>query len=351
MPKRIPRGPQPRVPKTAATTRVPVKRVAKLTDRVSTGLDLWDSASEATTTGDDHQNHAKILRRQQWVQQASAFTISLIKNSVLGAIVFETYCAVIAKSEEWITTRSNSSSRMIDKEQPQPSNFEKAYPQDMFETTPVVAHFVAGAMAGTVQGVGGIVWDAMAWTLYAARKGELLPWASSWAATKTMTTETWTPHLRSIGQHTLAQATLFGSYESLKRLFLWNMRDDDVLEEEKSDNNYNENTGSNNQRKQQPPLERSRAIFSSIPQQRLEYFTGVAIAGGLAGQCQHVMSHVMEQQQPFAASSRPTGWWWPWAALLPTARSTIWAFPPSAIAFLAFEYGKESIADLVDDED
>ena len=166
-----------------------------------------------------------------------------------------------------------------------------------------------------------------------------------------MTTETWTPHLRSIGQHTLAQATLFGSYESLKRLFLWNMRDDDVLEEEKSDNNYNENTGSNNQRKQQPPLERSRAIFSSIPQQRLEYFTGVAIAGGLAGQCQHVMSHVMEQQQPFAASSRPTGWWLPWAALLPTARSTIWAFPPSAIAFLAFEYGKESIADLVDDED
>jgi hypothetical protein len=84
-------------------------------------------------------------------------------------------------------------------------------------------------------------------------------------------------------------------------------------------------------------------------------FATIAVAGGLAGQCQHVVGHLSERWLGLAvvdvaaaatanlpASSSPSSlrrlvlsssFW-------PTWRSTALTFPLSAVGFLAFEYGK-----------
>ena len=84
-------------------------------------------------------------------------------------------------------------------------------------------------------------------------------------------------------------------------------------------------------------------------------FATVAVAGGLAGQCQHVAGHLSERWLGLAAVDvaaaatanlpassspsslrrlvmSPSSW--------PTWRSTALSFPLSAVGFLAFEYGK-----------
>jgi hypothetical protein len=72
-------------------------------------------------------------------------------------------------------------------------------------------------------------------------------------------------------------------------------------------------------------------------------FATVAVAGGLAGQCQHVAGHLSERWLGLAAEESPpsslrrlvmspSSW--------PTWRSTALTFPLSAVGFLAFEYGK-----------
>ena len=69
--------------------------------------------------------------------------------------------------------------------------------------------------------------------------------------------------------------------------------------------------------------------------------------GGLAGQFEHVTSHISEQCFSLVDETKNS------SSLLrrlklaswPTWRSTMVAFPPSAIGFLAFEYGKMMMAD------
>mmetsp|Transcript_11005 Transcript_11005/g.27075 ORF Transcript_11005/g.27075 Transcript_11005/m.27075 type:complete len:115 (+) Transcript_11005:584-928(+) len=85
------------------------------------------------------------------------------------------------------------------------------------------------------------------------------------------------------------------------------------------------------------------------------HVASIAVAGGLAGQFQHVTSHLSEQWLALAydGTMNPSS-----PSLLrrlvhaswPTWRSTMLAFPPSAIGFLAFEYGKLMVAGDGDDD-
>ncbi len=83
-------------------------------------------------------------------------------------------------------------------------------------------------------------------------------------------------------------------------------------------------------------------------------FATVAVAGGLAGQCQHVAGHLSERWLGLAAEESPpsslrrlvmspSSW--------PTWRSTALTFPLSAVGFLAFEYGKLTTMTGDDDVD
>lgn len=75
------------------------------------------------------------------------------------------------------------------------------------------------------------------------------------------------------------------------------------------------------------------------------HVAAIAVAGGLAGQFQHVTSHFTERRLGLAgddpAKKQNTSSFLRRVSLAswPTWRSTMLAFPPSAIGFLAFEYG------------
>jgi len=128
----------------------------------------------------------------------------------------------------------------------------------------------------------------------------------------------------SILHHSLAHSVLFGSYQLTKRLFL----------------QYLPSSGSTNN----PNSGNHDAI----------HIASIAMAGGLAGQFQHVTSHFTEQWLGLADDAKNSSS----SALrrfkfatCPTVRSTMLAFAPSAIGFLAFEYGKFMVTgeDLVDE--
>jgi hypothetical protein len=301
--------------RSATRRRVPVRRVAKVTDRMSTGLDLWESGTEAAT---EPMETAKN-QAARW-DRAKAFVKSLAKNTFLGTVVFETYCWIVTNSNNYFemmlfssgtkSRKKKNEQEVLPKEDPHDKRIAIFY-KDVFETTPVGVHYVAGAVAGSLQGLVGTAWDSVA---LASRRTLL-----SALPANTVTTTT-TPLLRSMSQLAAAHSILFGSYESWKRLFLWSMGN--------FDNHDNDDD------------EQSSSWKKSLPQQRLEYFLGVTGAGGLAGQLQHISSHMLEQ---------PTGGARSWT--LPSLRSTLWAFPPSAIAFLAFEYGKDMVSEMSTEEE
>ena len=114
--------------------------------------------------------------------------------------------------------------------------------------------------------------------------------------------------LSSCAHHSFAHALLFGSYQGTKRL-LMSTRED--------------------------------------PGGQSSHHLGVvALAGGFAGQCQHVCSHFAEQWLGLAEMSRGLDWRHRMrVAAWPTLRSTMVSFPPSAVGFVAFEYGKILVND------
>ena len=74
----------------------------------------------------------------------------------------------------------------------------------------------------------------------------------------------------------------------------------------------------------------------------IRHIASITLAGGIAGQFQHITSHISEQCLGLVNESKNS------TSLLrrlkvaswPSLRSTLLSFPPSAIGFLAFEYGK-----------
>jgi hypothetical protein len=184
-----------------------------------------------------------------------AFTTALVKNTVLGAAVFETYGYAVEHMA------------------PPPKQDEEA---DEYARASTPVHFVAGAIGGSVHGIVGTLWETAA----GERTLRTLP--------------------KMTLHHSSAHAALFGSYEALKRLFL-------------------ENLGLDSRSYQGPA-----------------YLGSISIAGGVAGQVQHIVSHFSEQwlrleetEATAVRTIRP-----------PVMRNVLMAFPASAVAFVAFEYGR-----------
>jgi hypothetical protein len=184
------------------------------------------------------------------------FSAALVKNTVLGAAVFETYCYTV----EYLA--------------PPPRQGEEDIDEYARASTPV--HILAGALGGSVHGVVGTVWEVAAKerTIHSLPKMTLF--------------------------HSTAHATLFGSYEMLKRLFL--------------------DTSGVDSKSHHGPA----------------YLGSVSMAGGLAGQLQHTLSHYGEQLLHLEESEAAIGI----RARPPLLRNVLMAFPPSAIGFVAFEYGR-----------
>lgn len=159
--------------------------------------------------------------------------------------------------------------------------------EDACERATVPQHFAAGAAGGGAHAVLSLAVDSMPRSMGSLRLS--LP-SVGYA-------------FRSCAHHSFAHAVLFGSYQKTKRL-LMSTRED--------------------------------------PGGQSSHHLGVvALAGGFAGQCQHVCSHFAEQWLGLAELSKGLDWRQRIkVAAWPSLRSTLVSFPPSAVGFVAFEYGK-----------
>jgi len=325
---RIPKAPRIRVPKARANT------IARASDRAAKGFDVLTAGLEqndettkgaqtnANDTSSKKKSTSSSIRKSatQVLQQVSSFGKIFVTNTILGIAVFATYEEVIehvAPSEQTLHHMHNNmiaETEADDTRDDADENYSVTTTTDVMDRATLPQHCLAGLMAGTSHAVLSLVM--------------MVKRSNADAATSTIHhSNTTIPNLIErqkpihlqypalnysaayILHHSLAHCVLFGSYQWTKRVLIERVG----------------RSGSSNN-------------------DTLLHVGSIALAGGLAGQSQHVTSHLSEQclglidevrytsTSSFLRRLKHATW--------PTWRSTWLAFPPSAIGFLAFEYGR-----------
>jgi hypothetical protein len=308
---RIPMGSVPRRALFRAK-RLPVRQVAKISDRLSTGWDWWTSAVESTSNDD--------TRARTTTRRAGAFVSSVLKNAILGAAVFETYGYIVfklapdvqptgdGKSENGLELQGGDDRSFVAKGSSGEMEYNEdqfANHEDEFARASIAIHFLAGGVGGSVHGIASTVIEN-------PLRGNM---TSVLQRLPAMTVH-----------HSLAHSVLFGSYEIIKRGLL------------------------------------SHAESDGVQHFGLEYLASITIAGGFSGQLQHVFSHYTEQllgittdvqnpvplktQHQAPSTSVGSSFFSTRRMLLqnlspPALRPALITFLPGAIGFVAFEYGKK----------
>jgi hypothetical protein len=210
------------------------------------------------------------VNRKRWISPGVYFK-AFVKNTILGAAVFEVYSYSI---EHWIF-------RTLPNPAVQDELLTTTLPdctQDAYARATVVHHTLSGGLGGAVHGVVGTMWESMA----GEQRLRQLP--------------------RLTLHHSLAHATLFGTYETCKRIGL------------------------------------HLAELDSSSLHGPAYLASVSVAGGVAGQIQYIISHYSEQILKIEETTVSNIFMQNLRS--PTWRSVWIAFPSSSISFIAFEYGK-----------
>lgn len=289
-----------RLPRRAVFRKqLPIRQVARVSDRISTGLDWWSSAVESIDEGAAGTKERSTLKK--WIPRVKAFGSSLLKNMILGAAVFESYGYIVLKlapdaeekNKEPLTPMDRKLIDTTDDEKQEALDSGTQVDQiDEFARASLSAHFGAGSIAGSLHGVGSTFMESV-------------------GKTRQQMLRSLTPNMI---HHSAAHSLLFGSYEGIKRLMLNQMHD--------IDDGTQINGGG--------------------------YLLSFAVAGGLSGQVQYVASHYLEQWLGIVTTAtvqentsiRASLISKKMLATAPALRPALFAFVPSAIGFVAFEYGK-----------
>ena len=326
---RIPKAPRIRVPKARANT------IARASDRAAKGFDVLTAGLEqndettkgaqtnANDTSSKKKSTSSSIRKSatQVLQQVSSFGKIFVTNTILGIAVFATYEEVIehvAPSEH--ATLHHMHNNMIaeteadDTRDDADDNDSVATTTDVMDRATLPQHCLAGLMAGTSHAVLSLVMmvkrsNADAATSNIHHSNTTIPNLIERQKPIHLQYPALNYSAAYILHHSLAHCVLFGSYQLTKRVLIERVG----------------RSGSSNN-------------------DTLLHVGSIALAGGLAGQSQHVTSHLSEQclglidevrytsTSSFLRRLKHATW--------PTWRSTWLAFPPSAIGFLAFEYGR-----------
>jgi len=291
------------------TSKIPTGRrantIAKVSDRASNIFDVVSAGSESTT--DTHEG-AKLSSPKQATalqklksslptfQQVLTFSRVFAVNTVLGMAVYGTYEGLIERfapvehSDE--PNHVLNSTGQIDTDPERLINKN----EDAMERATLTQHFLAGSLGGASHAI-----LSLGMEMKLVQGINLKVTNASMMNKFHLQYPTINYSLSSLFHHSWAHAVLFGSYQTTKRLLLSN------ITLPNNNNNYD-----------------------------ISYAAIISIAGGIAGQLQHVTSHLSEQYLGVSglkvSSFR--------RLTLPTFRSTLLAFPTSSIGFVAFEYGK-----------
>ena len=289
----------------AGGSRVNVRRIARASDRASTGLDLVEAASseDTVTVGNKSDIGGRL---KDVMRRIPSFMATLAKNTVLGMAVFAAYERVV---ECELPTSSSSPSSS-----PAETN-DDVVASDPFATASLSRHVTAGLLAGTAHAGVNYTMDALVRMRHTMFAG-----AAKGVRTATAPFVPYTMH------HAISHGVLFGSYEGTKRVLMSTFGSDG--KNRHTQTNYDEDTH-----------------YSDL--------LAIGLAGGIAGTLQHVVSEYTEttfvtsysqiwQAKGLTFSERLQ--LFPRASM-PSARALGMAFVPSSIGFVAFEYGKEFLTD------
>jgi hypothetical protein len=312
----------PRAPRGGAASRFPSKlprgrranTIAKVSDRASNVFDVVSAGNESNKNDNDgsklSQKQGPLMRLKSMVptmQQILSFGRVFAVNTLLGMASYGTYEGIIERIAPPADTQSkeeegNSSNEMGQSPtgalQPNDEN------DDAMERATLPQHFFVGGLGGTSHAVLSL---ALEMKLY---RNESTPAKQEQGINSKVAKlnrfhlqyPTINYSLASVCHHSLAHAILFGSYQTTKRILLSNVSLPD------NNNNIHDIT----------------------------HATIIATAGGVAGQLQHITSHLSEQYLGISGTRVSSFRYLTW----PTFRSTLFAAPASSIGFVAFEYGK-----------
>lgn len=268
---RAPVGGLPKPSGAMLRAKIPIQRVARVSDRVATGLDWWSSATEG------HEGTASLAQRTKLFGQ------NLLKNTLLGFAVFESYGYIIrkfapAELDPDATILPVVERTLMDEE----SGKVVLDEPDEYARASLSLHYGAGSLAGSIHGLASSILDGSGSPTGLARFT-----------------------LLNTIHHSVAHSLLFGGYESIKRLLVTQLHE----------------------------IDGATQYYGGA------YLTAFGIAGGIAGQLQHLASHYTEHWLGLDNASLRLQFRVP--APIPAMRPLLYAFPPSAIGFIAFEYGKK----------
>uniref|UniRef100_A0A7S0XKK1 Uncharacterized protein n=1 Tax=Pseudo-nitzschia delicatissima TaxID=44447 RepID=A0A7S0XKK1_9STRA len=270
-----------------------IQRVARVSDRASTGFDFVEAHQEAKS---------ELVKKESWGRRATNFAGSLAKNTILGMAVFATYEEAIDK----FAGENQEVLALIPTE-------ETRYSTKLWQ------HYAAGFCAGSVHaGLGSAIESIvnLVWQPLASR------FLNSGAAVATPNAAA--PFVPNLLHHATSHAVLFGSYETVKRATTL------ALGTTSTSNTQADTI--------EPPSEENGFLEGQL--------VAVALAGGTAGICQQFVSDVAEQaiQAGKSAKKKPIGKLL--ASIQPprySAKSLLMLSIPTSIGFVAFEYGREAV--------
>jgi len=180
------------------------------------------------------------------------------------------------------------------------------------ERSTVLAHFAAGACAGWMQSTVLTSWEL---------------------ATKMKAHHMQLPHnirtrflIRRAVHHSIGYASLFGTYEATRRLLL---------------------------HAAYPFLQSHNATLSDNVNRNVVSLTAAFVAGGIAGQVHQFVSYITSHWKLQALQSASSDFSVSrhakqYSRLMPTLKANLSAFGPTALCFVAFQYGEDFTARLVE---
>lgn len=306
---------------------------------------------------------------------------ALLKNTMLGAAVFGSYEKLITLIDDNNNIKNNCNNN--EEQNQSTTDYLCLLKQDAYSRVSVLHHFGAGACSGSIHGFLSISLDSIHY-LYNQRKEIMLQKNNTSQLLKQKVYQSLPWSVSYTLHHSLAHAVLFSTYEWTKR-WLHSFEKD-------SNNYYNDNQLVISSQQSMFSLASSSAAPSSssapssaaAPSSSWFSYDVVAIfiAGGIAGQMQHIVSHFSEQILHISDDGHPINHNSTTSSSimstntiekqekiittsnirrtsnnygsnimqtirtlkLPTFGSIMVAFLPSAVGFAAFEFGKDMIS-------
>ena len=386
--------------RTASSRMTRIQRVAKVSDRASTGFDFVEAHQESATTtkttetnttttnaNDKHSSNNKnnsntngsqppSVKKDSWRIRVSNFAGSLAKNTILGAAVFAAYEEMIDRFEDVAEKKYQQKQNRRVASSPSDGSriggngYDDGYGDSYDEKdassfsapppTQLSQHYAAGFCAGCVHACLGRLFEGVSLSSLSllSPKPPNIVSPNGTAVFFRAAGSAAFAFLPNVLHHATSHAVLFGSYETVKRMTnamvtVWRTSLANPNAKTSEIDNDDESAGGG-----------GYLVDDDL--------VAVALAGGIAGIGQQVVGDVAKQLtkalqlgEPGAAKgtlqtptvppslsppttmsmSMPTMRWW-LATMKPprySARSLGMVSVPTAIGFVAFEYGREAV--------